>query len=110
MDRCERASQKSAEVGAGELPFEGRGDLLIVPLEGEDALGDFALGREVGGGECLALEDREVDLDLVHPARVRGQVHLRARLSNRVQRRSAARWPRWIVPPSTIQKTRLADR
>ena len=70
-----RAGQEAVEIAAGELPFEGRGDLLVVLLEVEDALGDCVLGREVGRGECLALEDREVDLDLVHPAGVRGQMH-----------------------------------
>ena len=63
------------EVLAREGPFEGGGDLLVVVLEAEDAPGDFVLGNEMSGGEGFALQDREVDLDLVEPARVRGQMH-----------------------------------
>ena len=44
-------------------------------LKAEDTVGDLVLGSEVSGREGFALQDREVDLDLVHPARVRGQVH-----------------------------------
>ena len=44
-------------------------------LEAEDTVGDFVLGSEVSGRESFALQDREVDLDLVDPARVLGQEH-----------------------------------
>ena len=52
------------EVDAGELPVDGSGPVPHGGLEGEDARGQFG---ERGGGraEHLALEDREVDLDLV---------------------------------------------
>ncbi len=60
IGRCGRTSQKAAEVPAGELPFEGLRDLLIVLLKAEHTLGDFVLGREVAGGKCLALQDQEV--------------------------------------------------
>jgi len=43
-------------------------------LEAEDAVGDHRTGVEVGGGEGLPLEDGEVDLDLIEPAGVRGQM------------------------------------
>ena len=47
--------------------------MLVVVLEAKD--GDFVLGSEVSGPEGFALEDREVDLDLVEPACVLGQMH-----------------------------------
>ena len=78
-------------------------------LEAKNTLGDFVLGSELSGREGFALEDREVDLDLVEPAGVLGQMY-EVRLGNRLWSRSAARWPRWIVPLSTTQKTRLAER
>ena len=62
------ASHQTVEISACEGPFEGGGDLLVVVLEAENALGDFVLGSEVSGRESFALEDREVDLDLVEPA------------------------------------------
>ena len=49
--------------------------MLVVVLEAENALGDFVLGSEVSGREGFALEDREVDLDLVEPAGVLGQMY-----------------------------------
>ena len=47
---------------------------MIVVLKPEDAGGDGGLGRELGRGERLALEDGEEDLDLVDPTGMRGQV------------------------------------
>lgn len=64
---------------------------------------------EVGGREGFALEDREVDLDLVEPAGVLGQMY-EGEVGEPGLERSAARRPRWIVPLSTTQKTRLAER
>ena len=98
------------QIVARELPLEGTGDRLIVVLEAEDARGCGVSGREVGRRQGFALEDREVDLDLVEPARVLGQVHEDAGSGSEPWSRSTARWPRWMVPPSTIQKTRRAER
>ena len=62
------------EITACELPLEGPCDPLIVLLEAYDTGGDFIVGGKVGRDECFSLEDREVDLDLVDPAGVLGQV------------------------------------
>ena len=62
------------EVGSSELPFERLGEDLVPVLEGEDPGGELI---ERGGGgrrEDLALEDAEVDLDLVEPAGMDRQV------------------------------------
>ncbi len=63
------------EITARELPLERTSDRLIVVLEAEDASRQGLASGEVDRGEGFALEDREVDLDLVQPARVSGQVH-----------------------------------
>ena len=52
-----RISEDSIEVVAGEFPTEWGGDILIVGLEGEDAVGDRMAGIEVVGSERLALKD-----------------------------------------------------
>ena len=59
---------------AGELPFEGGGGLLVAPLEGGQAVFDVVEIGEVVGGEDLALDDGVVDLDLVEPGGVDGQL------------------------------------
>lgn len=62
------------QITACELPLEGPCDLLIVLLEADDTGGDFIVGRKVGRGKRFSLEDREVDLDLVDPAGMLGQM------------------------------------
>lgn len=62
------------EVGSYELPFERLGEDLMVGLEGEDPGGELVERDGIGPGEDLASEDAGVDLDLVEPARVDGQV------------------------------------
>ena len=39
------AGHEAGEVLSGELPLEGRGDLLVVLLKAEDTVGDFVLGK-----------------------------------------------------------------
>jgi hypothetical protein len=51
--------EEGAEVGSGELPLERTGELFVVVLEGEQALGDLVEAGEVAGCEDLALDDRE---------------------------------------------------
>jgi hypothetical protein len=51
------------EVAAGELLLEGPGGDLVAPFEVEEPLFDFGEVGEVVGGEHLALDDGEVDLD-----------------------------------------------
>lgn len=69
-----QAGEEGVEVGAGERPVEGLGDLAVVGLEGSDPRGQGVEVGEVVGGQRFALEDREVDLDLVEPGRVDRQV------------------------------------
>jgi hypothetical protein len=54
--------------------FERLRDLLVVSSEVEEALFDGSEVGEVVGLQHLALDDREVDLDLVEPAGVDRQV------------------------------------
>ena len=60
----------SPEVGAGELPLERLGDLLVAAAEREELLFERVEVGEVVGGQDFALDDREVDLGLVEPAGV----------------------------------------
>jgi len=59
------AGHDPEEILACEAPVEGLGDGLVVLLEAEDALGDHLERVEVGRGQSFALEDGEVELDLV---------------------------------------------
>ena len=67
--------EEAFEVITGEAPLEWLSDCLVVILEVEDSLGDVFAGVEVVGCEGLSLEHGEVDLDLIQPAGVHGQVH-----------------------------------
>ena len=58
------------KVAAGEGPLEGRCCPLIVALEGKETLLQFGQGGEIVGREDLALNDGEVDFDLVEPTGV----------------------------------------
>jgi hypothetical protein len=51
--------------------------LLVAPLKGEQAVLEFAQGREIVRRHDLALDDREVDLYLVQPARMHWSVYER---------------------------------
>ena len=66
--------QKLDQVGAGELPLERPSHLLVAGLEGQDALAEVVERGGIAGSQHLALQDREVDLDLVDPACVDRQV------------------------------------
>ena len=61
---------ETVEVGAGELPLERLGDLLVAATEREELLLERGEVGEVVGREHLALHDREVDLGLVDPTGV----------------------------------------
>ena len=65
--RGDPASHEPVQISACELRVKGPGDLLIMFLEAEDTGSDGVLGREVGRNERFALEDGEVDLDLIQP-------------------------------------------
>jgi hypothetical protein len=67
---CRQAFKESGEVGPGELPLERLGEDLVAGLEGQDPGGELLERGGIGRREDLALEDAEVDLDLVEPAGV----------------------------------------
>jgi hypothetical protein len=61
------AREEPIEIVAGELPGERLGDLLVTLLKGEQAFRQYLKVGEIIGSEHLALNHREVDLDLVEP-------------------------------------------
>src|SRR5262249_61491343 len=69
------AVHELVEVGAGEFPVERCGGRVVAVFEGEYLAGEGAEVGEVVGDEQLALDDGEVDLYLVEPGCVDGQVH-----------------------------------
>src|SRR6266545_3557555 len=69
------AFEEGIEVRPGECPLERSGDLLVMVLEPEESVLDLRERGEVVRGEHLALNDGEVDLDLVEPAGVHGTVY-----------------------------------
>ena len=58
------------EISTAEFPLEGLGDGLVVLLEPKQTVLDISERREIVWGQSLPLDDGEVDLDLVEPARV----------------------------------------
>ena len=67
--------EQALQVLAGELPLEWACGGAVVILEAQQAILDFSEGREVIGREHLALNDREVHLDLVQPTGVHRRMH-----------------------------------
>ena len=68
------AREQPVEITAGELPSERFGGPLVMPLEGQEVLGQGIEVGEVVGSKEFALNHREVDLDLVEPRGVSGQM------------------------------------
>src|SRR5712691_796781 len=66
--------QEGRQILSGERPLKWHGGLLIVILKAEQAVLDRGERGEVVGGQDLALDDREVDLDLIEPTGVDGRV------------------------------------
>src|SRR6266542_3695072 len=66
--------QEDAEVPTREGPLKGLGCLGVMLLEAHQALFDKHEGTKVVGREDLALDHREVDLDLVKPTGVHRSV------------------------------------
>ena len=60
--------QKHVQVTAGEGPLEGSGGALIAALEGHQTAFEGSQIGKVARREELALNDGEVDLNLVEPA------------------------------------------
>jgi len=69
------SSQQPVEVGSGELPLERRCHRFVNGLEGKNALPEIVKRDRVGRCQHFALQDRKVNLDLIDPTGVDGQVH-----------------------------------
>jgi hypothetical protein len=103
-----QALHQLGEVGAGELPLEGRGRLLVAALEGEQPLLDGSKAGEVVGGQEFPLDHREYELDLVQPRGVDGGVD-QVRRGQSWARRLTEAMPRCELPLSTTQNTCRAE-
>jgi len=64
--------EELSKIVTREFPLERLCHGLVVSLKGEQALFDRGQRREVVGGKDLALDDGEVDFDLVEPAGMNG--------------------------------------
>jgi hypothetical protein len=102
------ADEQAVQVVPGELPVEGPGHGVVALLEGSQAGLDLGQVGEVVGADNLALHHREVDLDLVLPGGVDGQVD-EPQVLKGASSRSIEAWPRWELPLSTTQNTRSAE-
>ena len=67
--RCQ-GREDTVQVEPGEAPFERRGDCAVAVTEGEERRRERLERGEVVGVEDLALNDAEVQLDLVEPGGV----------------------------------------
>lgn len=94
------------EVGSGEFPLEGSGGGVVGCSKSASRCSMWSRLVKSWGDE-FALDDGEVNLDLIEPGCVHRGVHLTA-LGKRVASRSMAALTRCEEPLSTIQKTRLA--
>jgi hypothetical protein len=63
------------QVFAGELPLERTSGGAVVVLEAQQAIFEVSQGSKVVGSEQLALNDREVHLDLVQPTGMHRRMH-----------------------------------
>jgi hypothetical protein len=103
-----QAGQQRVEIGARERPSERARDGAVVLAEGQQPLAELGERAEVVGGQCLALDDREEQLDLIQPGGVDRQ-WIRRALGQALCLRWIEAWPACELPLSTIQKTRRAD-
>src|ERR1019366_8176300 len=104
-----QALEQLGEFGAGEFPLERLSEDLVAGLEGEDPGGQLLERGGIGRREDLALEDAEIDLDLVEPTGVDRQMNGHEPGCACTRRRTAAP-PRCELPLSRTQKTRRAER
>jgi hypothetical protein len=93
------------EIEPGEPPFERGGDCAVAVTEGEERRRERLERGEVDRVEDLALNDGEVQLDLVEPGGVDRRVD-DPDLGQRSRRRTCVRARPCELPLSTIQKTR----
>src|SRR4051794_33949972 len=68
-------AQAMLQVLSGEAPGEWLAESGVALTEGDDTFNQFVEGGAVIGSEYFALDDREVDFDLVEPTRIHGGVH-----------------------------------
>lgn len=66
--------QEPGEILAREFPLERLGDGFVMTLKGQQAFLHSGQRRKIVWRECLALDNREVDLDLIEPTGVDGAV------------------------------------
>jgi len=66
--------EAAVEVGAGAAPVERRGGVVVQHGEGEQARLHGGEVGEVIRGEDFALDDGEVDRDLIEPGRMDGEM------------------------------------
>jgi hypothetical protein len=88
--------------------MEGLRDLVPLAFEAVEGASNVCEIREVVGLEHLALDDREVDLHLVEPTGVHGQVD-EGEVRSALLEPLGGLLPRCEEPLLTIQKTRLAE-
>lgn len=62
-------------MSSGELPLEGPSQALVMMFELSQALGESRQGGKVIGSKNLALDDGEIDFDLIEPTGVDGSVN-----------------------------------
>jgi hypothetical protein len=103
------APEQAVEVGSSERPLERASDLPVVVAEAEQPLGELLERVEVVRGEYLALDDREVELDLLSQEAWIGRWISRA-FFYVLSIRSIEALPAWELPLSTIKKTVRAER
>jgi hypothetical protein len=107
---CLELGEQTVKVAAREGPLEGFGGFLIALLEAHDLAFESGRRGEVVGVEDLALDDREIDLDLVEPTGMYRRVDENDVWPFGAQTIGAARRPRCEEPLSVIKNTRRADR
>ena len=98
VGRCERASQ--SRLRSERVPFEGRGDLLIVLLEAEDALGDLVEEKWAGVSVLRLRMEKWISIRFIQLACV-GRC-TRVRLSNRP-------WRRFDGSPAAMDRAAVDD-
>ena len=76
---------KDNEVLPGESPLERGGEPFVALLEGQECILKLSERTEFIWRQHLALNDREVDLNLIEPTRVDGRVHRNDRRPSSLQ-------------------------
>jgi hypothetical protein len=100
------------QVLASEFPAEWLGGAVVALLETEDTLGNSDAIRQVQRREDLALDNREVDFDLIQPTGMCRRMHDAVRASVRAAFAHASRV--WLGSPlkrdlsSALRKPRVS--